>query len=229
VNKQTGNLFMLGLCLIGIVAAFLRLTSASSAAEEKTPAKLAEKNEPAGETKKPLDESQKANAARTATVQDPAISGLKADVPLSPEMQDGLKHKEKELAELTARLKEKEERLDAEEARVTDRLDELQKIQDQLSGERIDSKKRSDAVLAKLVKTFETMAPKKASGVVTIMGDDLAVELLLAMKEKKVAAILDTMDPNRAMTLSTLIARRRPAGKAMTEEQAAAPGAGPRR
>ena len=63
------------------------------------------------------------------------------------------------------------------------------------------------------------MSPKKASGVLMVMNDSLAVELLMAMKEKKVAQVLDVMDPNRAMALSSLVAKRRPAGAATSEEQ----------
>ena len=43
---------------------------------------------------------------------------------------------------------------------------------------------------------------------------------MMSMKEKKVALVLNVMEPNRAMTLSSQIAKRRPAGHAIGEEQA---------
>lgn len=201
-------------------------SAAPEAAKKETPAAVtdAKHADPAGAE---ALVSQSAAEARVRRIDDPAISGLKTDVPLSGEMDQALKSKEQELADKERRLKELEERLSVEEARVNARIEEYQKLQDSLEGERSENKKRSEAVLAKLVKTFENMQPKKASGVITVMKDELAVELLLNMKEKKVATILDSMDANRAMTLSSLIAKRRPAAKAMGAEQPQ-PAAGPR-
>lgn len=157
---------------------------------------------------------------RVQKIEDSAISGLKTEVPLTKEMEGGLSEREAQIKERERRVQESEERLAVEETRVRERIDELQRLLDELDRRRLENRKTSEAVLAKLVKTFETMAPKKASGVIATMQDDLAVELLMAMKEARVAGVLEVMDPNRAMTLSSSIARRRPAGKAIGEEQA---------
>ncbi|MBS1982982.1 MAG: hypothetical protein JST16_02320 [Bdellovibrionales bacterium] len=164
---------------------------------------------------------------RVKQINDNSISGLKTDVPLSKDMEAALTTRETEVAERERRVKEAEERLTVEESRVKDRVDELQSLLDMLEKKRAENRKVNDETLKRLVKTFESMAPKKAAGVVSVMNDDLAVELMMAMKEKKVAALLEVMDPNRAMTLSSLVAKRRPAGKAALGEQAP-PSASPR-
>lgn len=157
---------------------------------------------------------------RVKQIDDPSISGLKAPVPLSGEMEDGLAQREREVAERERKAKEAEDRLGVEEARVKERIEELEALMAEIESKKSENRKISDEVLARLVKTFEAMSPKKASGVIATMDDNLAVELIMAMKEKKVAAVLEVMDPNRAMSLSTLAARRRPAGRAVGGEQA---------
>ena len=103
------------------------------------------------------------------------------------------------------------------------RIQELEKIQGEVESAQGKNKEVNAEIMKKMVKTYETMAPKKAAGVLSVMKDDLAVEVLLKMKEKKLASILDAMEPNRAMTLSSIMAKRRPAGIAIGEEGAAEP------
>lgn len=156
---------------------------------------------------------------RIRKIEDSSISGLRAEVPSVVEMEKGLSDRESEIAERERRVKESEERIKVEEARVNDRIDQLQALLDEVDGKKDENKRTSELVLKKLVKTFESMNPKKAAGVISVMNDPLAVDLLMAMKEKKVAAVLDVMDPARATALSSLVAKRRPAGVPKSEEQ----------
>jgi flagellar motility protein MotE (MotC chaperone) len=91
------------------------------------------------------------------------------------------------------------------------RLAELEEVQNAVAKLQTQNKQQNDEILKRLVKTYETMNPKKAAGVIGIMPDSLAIDVLMAMKEKKLASILDVMEPNRAMVLSSLISARRPA------------------
>lgn len=168
-----------------------------------------------------INQSRAAEAdktARPARIQDASISGLKVPVPGSGETEAALGQKDKELAERDRKLQIREEQLKVEEQRIKARVEELSKLHDDIASLQTQNKKQSAEVLARMVKTFETMAPKKASGVIAAMADDLAVDLFLAMKEKKVAAILEVMEVSRATALSTLIAQRRPAGRAIGEK-----------
>jgi flagellar motility protein MotE (MotC chaperone) len=160
-----------------------------------------------------------AEDARVRKVEGAEISGLKVPAPGEKDVSAALTEREERVKGDELRLKEVEARLGVEEARVKARIDELQKIQDDLVTQREKNAVKSSEVLTKLVKTYEKMAPKKAASVIAVMKDELAVELLLSMKEKSVATILDSMDPNRAMQISTLIADRRPAGSAKGESK----------
>jgi flagellar motility protein MotE (MotC chaperone) len=159
---------------------------------------------------------------RVKSIDDPSMSALKTPVPESAEMEDALVQRKQELEGKEKLLKEIEKRLAVQEERVKGRIEELQQLQQKQSEFKTAEVKQRESVTATLVKTYETMSPKKASGVISVMEDRLAVELLMAMKPKRVAAILDVMEPNRAMTLSTKIAERRPAGSAVVERQPSA-------
>ncbi len=151
--------------------------------------------------------------ARAPVTNDPSQSGIRVPVPDSEQMTTALEKKEKELEIREKQLKQLEERLAVEEERVKIRVAELETIQNQIEASRSKYKIEDQKVLARMVKTFETMAAKKAASVMSTLEQDLAVELLMSMKEKKVAQVLEAMDPARAASLNTLIAARRPASR----------------
>ncbi len=168
-----------------------------------------------------LRDSNAADAdPRIKHIEDASISGIKVPVPNAASTEVSLVTRSKELAEKERQLKEKEDLIAVEELRLKIRIDEFQKLHDEIAGLQQKNKKESAEILQRLVKTFQSMAPKKAAGVISAMRDDLAVDLFLTMKEKSVAAVLESMDPARAMALSSLVAERRPAGKATGEKQA---------
>jgi len=188
--KNMWTLFVAGVFSVAVVSLFLRNTQAQS------------------------------DDARVKNIEDASISGLKTPVPGKSEMEAALVDKEKQLKEKERQIAESEERLKVEEARLKLRISELEKIQDELAKKTSENKAVADSIMKKMVKTFETMAPKKAAGILMIMSDQLAVDLLMNMKEKKVAQVMDVMEPNRAMVLSSAIASRKPAANVKAEEQA---------
>jgi len=164
----------------------------------------------------------KASDPRAIKIDDGSISGLRVNTASLPETEGELVKRQKELDEKDRLLKDQENRLAVEEQRLKIRIDELQKLQDEIVKVQDQNKARSDEIIKKIVKTFETMAPKKAAVVMSAMADDLAVDIVLNMKEKRVAGILEAMEPSRAMTISSLIAQRRPAGQAIGEKAGSA-------
>lgn len=165
-----------------------------------------------------LDNSHAVRGAQAAEVHraegGESMSALRNNVPLTEEVEVGINARKKELDEREARIKEASERLAVEEERVKSKIEELEKIQAELAASQKKGTDDDAAAHARVVKTFESMSPKKASAVISTMEDTLVIELLSAMKEKKVAAIMDAMEPSRAMTLSTLMAKRKPASAA---------------
>ena len=157
---------------------------------------------------------------RAKTLDDKSIAGIKVPVPTVADTDAALLKRDKDLAEKEKLLSEKEDRIAVEEQRLKIRIDELQKLQDDIALLQNKNKDENKEVLQRLVKTFQAMDSKKAAGVISAMNDNLAVELFMNMKEKSVATVLEAMDPARAMALSTLVAERKPAGKAIGEKQA---------
>jgi flagellar motility protein MotE (MotC chaperone) len=157
--------------------------------------------------------SAQTNDPRAPVIKDSAQSGIRVPVPDTEEMLTAIEKKERDLEEREKRLKQLEERLIVEEERIKIRVAELEQLQNDIEKSRSKYKIEDQKVLARMVKTFETMVPKKAATVMASMEEPLAVELLMAMKEKKVAQVLEAMEPARAVALNALIAARRPAGR----------------
>ena len=65
----------------------------------------------------------------------------------------------------------------------------------------------------KIVKSFEKMPPKKAADVISVMDEKVALEILKQLKDKSMAAILATMSADRAMILTSELAKRVPASR----------------
>lgn len=154
-----------------------------------------------------------ADDPRAPTKQEVENSGLKTPVPTPAVVESAIVSKEKELKDKEAALQEREERMAIEADRLSARIAELELLHDEIKVTQNKNKEASSEMLKRVIKSFEAMNPKKASQVISMMKDDLAVELLMQMKEKKVATVLEGMEPARAMELASLVASRRPAGR----------------
>lgn len=187
-----------------IVIVFVSVFNISNASESKS----ASNSE--GKSGASIDE-------RAKSISDTTVSGRKTEVPLVKDMDESIRAKEKELKEKERVLQEKEEAIAVEDQRVKQRIDELEELQAEVMKYQKKNSESSEAQLKRLVKTIESMNPKKAAAMFGTMKDDLAVELMMNMKEKKVAGVLDLLDPERANLLSIRMAQRRPAGRATGE------------
>jgi flagellar motility protein MotE (MotC chaperone) len=162
---------------------------------------------------------------RVPMMKDSELSGIRVPVPGNEEMMNAIELKEKALELKEKRLNQLEERLVLEEERIKVRVTELENLQKQIEDSRSKYAIEDKKVLERMVKTFESMAPKKAATVLGTLEKELAVDVLMAMKEKKVASVLESMDPTRATELNTLIASRRPAGREESGKEKGAVGA----
>lgn len=119
------------------------------------------------------------------------------------------------LAERRDALNEREEMLDtreltvsAAELRLNDQIDELKSLETNIQQllTRLDNK--NDEQLASLVKVYESMKPKDAARIFDSLEDDLMLQLADRMKPAYTAAILSYMSPDRARTLTQLMAKK---------------------
>ncbi len=164
---------------------------------------------------------------RANTIENPAVSGKLVNVPLTKDLEESLKEKEKNLSEKERVLAEKEDALNVEEQRVKQRIAELEELQAEVMKYQEKNSEKADQQMKRLVKTFESMNPKKSSAMLMTMKDELAVDLLMGMKEKKAAIILELMQPERSNFLSSQMVLRRPAGRAIGDSRQASPKGSP--
>lgn len=157
---------------------------------------------------------ERVNAADGAKHPEETLAQEETDSTKLEIVAKALQEKEAKLAATEIRLKEWEERLALQEESVKERVSEFKELTTKNEIYQKEQEKRRKLVEERLKKTFETMKPKKAAEVLTVMDEALAIELLLALKAKNLAAIFDKMDSNKAMLLSTRLAKqRKPASK----------------
>jgi flagellar motility protein MotE (MotC chaperone) len=207
--RQNWSLFIAGLALV-VMAAFFMPRSQAETSSESDASKPSVTSVSTPLTNENLG-SVESGSSLASPKEDLSLSGLKTQVPQSSELETNLQKREKELTAREQRLKEFEDRVKAEEDRVKIRIEDLEKLQSEINAQEEKYKQVDQAIVSRLVKTIETMQPKKASLLMAGLEDEVAIEMSLKLKEKKLAAILDVMDPVRATQISTLLYKRRPA------------------
>ena len=88
--------------------------------------------------------------ARVKNMQDPTLSGAKTPVPTVDEIDVALQDQQKGVLKQEQRVKEREERLEVEEVRFKDKIEELQRVQDEIEKIQRQNKDQSDQILAKI-------------------------------------------------------------------------------
>ncbi len=101
----------------------------------------------------------------------------------------------------------------AAEARLNEQIAELKAVETQVQGLLSQMDEKADARMASLVKSYESMKPKDAAAIFNGMEDDLLTDIAKSMKSATLAAVLSSMQPKRAESLTRLLANlsRRPA------------------
>ena len=94
----------------------------------------------------------------------------------------------------------------AAEARLQEQIAELKTVEGSVQTLLAKMDAKGDERMASLVKSYESMKPKDAAKIFDGMEDDLLVDISKSMKPATLAAVLSTMQPKRAETLTRLLA-----------------------
>ena len=166
-------------------------------------------------------------AAQAAAEQKPAPPAIPAKAPVAaapaapplpaePVVSDAersllqdLRARRTSLDARDAELKEREGVLAAAEKRLAARVDELQALQARLETMDQARRERDDANWRSLVKTYEVMRPRDAAAIFNELDQPVLIQVLDRMKEAKAAPVLAAMQPERARTATTDLARWR--------------------
>jgi flagellar motility protein MotE (MotC chaperone) len=114
-------------------------------------------------------------------------------------------------AELDQREQEIERRLTilaAAETRIEEKIARLEVLRQRIEGATADSEARHDERIASLSRIYAAMKPKEAAKIFETMEMTVLLDLLSQMRERKSAAILAKMDPNRAQAVTLQLAQR---------------------
>jgi flagellar motility protein MotE (MotC chaperone) len=94
----------------------------------------------------------------------------------------------------------------AAEARLNEQIAELKALETQVQGLLAKMDDKSEARMASLVKSYESMKPKDAATIFNGMEDELLTDIAKSMKPATLAAVLSSMQPKRAEMLTRLLA-----------------------
>lgn len=116
--------------------------------------------------------------------------------------RDALDARERELTQREALLRAAERRLEEKVAELDGVKAELLRLISRRNEE-------EDSRLRSLVRIYEAMKPKDAALILEKLDMDVVIGVIERMKETKVAPILASMVPERAKTVTTLLADRK--------------------
>ncbi len=119
-----------------------------------------------------------------------------------------IKERSRVLDAQTVRVEDRIRLLEIIEKRVGERLVELQKNNDDLSGLIAFADEAADQDIALLSKMYEQMKPKKAGEIFDKMNPTFAAGFLTAMNSESAALILTNMSTDKAYEASMIIASR---------------------
>jgi flagellar motility protein MotE (MotC chaperone) len=171
------------------------------------------KSEPAAPHGAPARGAAAAPAAPAAPSVDPAQADSSSPDPLlmSPEEIDLLQKLAARRIELEKRaqdISQQEVLLKAAEQRIDDKISKLSTIENGISV-KVQQKEQEDAERIKgLVKIYETMKPGEAARIFAGLDMTVLLDVLDHMKERKVAAILASLEPDRAKQITMALAVR---------------------
>ncbi len=116
-----------------------------------------------------------------------------------------LEQRDKKLKELSVQLEKQKSELDAREKIIQERLMGLEDLRKEIVKIKEEENQALTERIDRLVKTFETMSPKKAADLLIKLDDQLAVATLLKMDTGRLAKIMNVMDPKKSSRLSAML------------------------
>lgn len=177
---------------------------AKGANEDKQPSQ----DKPAGKDSKAAETAPKPAAKKgTGLPDDPALFS-QAEIDLLQK----LAARRNEIEKWAQELEMREGLLKAAEQRIDRKVGELRQIQTKIKGMLRQYDKEQEDKLKSLVKIYETMKPKEAARIFMELDMPVLLDVIERMKEAKSASIISKLEPEKAKTLTTELAKRRKFG-----------------
>lgn len=163
--------------------------------------------QPAAPTPKAEEQRPTGNAARPAL--DPVRASSAASLPPDWQLLQGLRHQRELLDKRSAALDAREAAMAAAQHALEQRLAEIEHRQAELASLQSDRQAQEQTGLQGLVKLYEDMRPPQAAAIFDALDLRVLLPLLDKMNERKAAAIMGAMQPERARFATQALAKYR--------------------
>ncbi len=125
------------------------------------------------------------------------------------EMFDDLSARRKTLEKREKELMTREALLRAAEQEIDRKYQELSGLRAEIEGLLQQQSEEEQARITSLVKIYEGMKPKDAARIFDTLDLDILVEVMSKMSERKLSPILAAMNPERARTITIMLAEQK--------------------
>lgn len=125
------------------------------------------------------------------------------------ELAEDLVKQRKRLEKWESQLMQKEALLEAAEQELDRKYSELVSLRGELEALLEEQSEEEVASITKLVKVYEGMKAKDAAAIFNSLDLDILVNVMSRMSERKTAPILAAMSPERARTVTIMLAEER--------------------
>jgi len=125
------------------------------------------------------------------------------------EMYEDLSQRRKEIEQTAKQLQVREALLKAAEQEVDQKVQELSKLKEEIEGLLNQQSEEEQKHVQRLVKIYEGMKPKDAARIFDTLDLDVLVDVVTRMSERKIAPVMAAMNPERARTITIMMAERK--------------------
>lgn len=171
--------------------------------EEEMPAEGGPKENVLENAQKTQASANKKPKWRDATEEDFAFQGIQM------EHQQQMEAQRLKLEERARDLDAREALLQAAEQELRQKHKELVQIRAQIEDLLGNQEEAEKAQIQSLVKIYEGMKAKEAAAIFNSLDIDILLEVMGSMSERKAAPILAKMNPERAKTVTVMLAERK--------------------
>lgn len=124
------------------------------------------------------------------------------------EILNDLSARRKELDKREEELRMREALLAATAKEIDEKYSELVQLRTEIEGLMTEQSEEEKARVASLVKIYEGMKPKEAARIFDTLDIDVLVSVVSSMSERRLAPILAKMNPERARTITIMMAEQ---------------------
>lgn len=138
----------------------------------------------------------------------PILEGADGMHPEEARLAHSLVKRRQELDERESELAQRESMLKVVETRLADTQRDLENIRDEISDLVAKYENLEDEESARLQRIYANMKPKRAAAIFDSMELDTILSVIRGMSERKLAPILEAMDPGKAVIVTQEIDAR---------------------